>query len=169
MVPCCARSSPTQSPKCGLARHPRHPASLASTADRPTLEPTQPATGPTLDSKRDPSTHRADGQRQPNLGIPANHRGALPSRSPDRCDERLERSPRGEDRTGANSIDGFVDSVPPIAGSRCVRSSGTNRSYDDSSRSMSRTTTSTGHTAPLANSHHNQPWFYRSARERQSP
>ena len=78
----CCRGGPAPTAASRLARHVGDLVALAPAANRQTLDPTLGNAGPTIHLRLASSSHPRNGQRQPHLGLPPNHRRARGPRLP---------------------------------------------------------------------------------------
>ena len=78
----CCRGGPAPTAASRLARHVGDLVALAPAANRQTLDPTLGNAGPTIHLRLASSSHPRNGQRQPHLELPPNHRRARGPRLP---------------------------------------------------------------------------------------
>jgi hypothetical protein len=88
------RSSPSPTPKDGLAGDSRHAVALASPSSREALDPAAPSTRTTIHRRSGATTCDRDGDQQPDVGISPDPRRARRSRSSCRSVHDLE-NPQG--------------------------------------------------------------------------
>ncbi len=117
---CGCTSTPAGLPR-GLAGHSRHPAALAPTTHRSSLDPTITLPRAAIDRPRDPTARPPFGSREPHVGLPANPGRAEPTRTPSRSFHRLADPQHPRHRACANAFEPYLDSVPPFPSCRRLR------------------------------------------------